>query len=171
MAVTLTGKMSFLMNLLYGDQVGLQPKQGIINTAYPFPFLTSGVGLNQVDKMYAETRTLAASGTTTLDLAGSLTDVFGSVLTFARIKMIAIFALAANTNNVLMGAAAGTQFLGPLGSNTDTIATVPGGCTICIAPTATGWAVGAGATDFLKFANSAGSTGVTYDLVLLGASA
>jgi hypothetical protein len=170
MAVTLTGKISFLGDFNYGDQTGVQKKAGISNIAQLYN-LASGVGLNQADKIYAETRTLAASGNTTLDLAGVMTDVFGAVITFARIKGIFIFADPANTNNVLMGAAAATQFIGPLGSATDVVNVRPGGFACFFAPDATGWAVGAGATDFLKFANSAAGTGVTYDLYLIGASA
>jgi hypothetical protein len=34
-----------------------------------------------------------------------------------------------------------------------------------------GWAVIAGTGDILKFANSGGTTGVTYDIVIVGTSA
>lgn len=130
-----------------------------------FATLTSGVGLNQVDKAFSETRTIAAAGDHTYDLT-ALTDIFAGALAFVRVKAILIFAAAANTNNVVMGNAAGDQFLGPLGAANDTISVAPGGCLVCLAPTAAGWALGI--TTDLMIANSAGGTGVTYDLLILG---
>lgn len=170
MAVTLTSKISLIADFNYGDQAGVQKKSGISNIAQLYT-LASGVGANQADKIYAETRTLGPSATVTLDLAGTLVDVFGAVCTFVRVKGIFLFAAAANANNVLIGAAAGTQFLGPLGSATDVVNVRPGGFSCFFAPDATAWPVGAGATDFLKFANSAAGTSVTYDLYIFGASA
>lgn len=170
MSQTLTSKITLLLDSLYQNTVGIAQVNATIARASAFP-LASGTGLNQSDRVYSETITLAASATVTKDLAGSLVDIFGAVITFVKIKAIIVLPLAANTNNVIMGAAAATQFVGPLGSVTDTISTRPGGMTCLVAPDATAWAVGAGATDFLKFANSAAGTSVTFDLVLLGTSA
>jgi hypothetical protein len=44
----------------------------------------------------------------------------------------------------------------------------PGGMLVMTAPDATGLAVTAGTGDKLKLANSAGSTSVTYDVIILG---
>lgn len=170
MPLALASKITLLLESLLTNAVGVANVSGNISRQFALT-LASGVGLNQADRVYSETRTLAASADVTLDLAGVLLDIFGSVITFARLKGIIILPLAANTNDVVMGAAAATPFLGPLGSATDTLNVKPGGMACLVAPTATGWAVGAGATDMLKFANSAGGTGVTYDLVLIGASA
>lgn len=133
--------------------------------------MASGVGANQADKVYSETKSIAASGTYDVDLAGVLTDVFGAICTFARVKCIAVFADPGNTNNVLVGAAAATQFIGPLGSATDKVNVRPGGSVCFFAPDATAWPVGAGATDFLRFTNSAAGTAVLFDFVIIGASA
>src|SRR5688572_14836683 len=62
--------------------------------------LTSGTGANQADMMWHDTRTLGASASENLDLAGSLTNAFGTTQTFARIKMVLVTAASANTNNV-----------------------------------------------------------------------
>lgn len=165
MASTLAGKISLLVNMAYGDAtVSAINKQATTSIAPAFNF-TNGVAINQVNAIYAETRTLGASATVTLDLS-SLTDIFGAALAFVRVKAILISPVLANVNNVLMGAAAGTQFLGPLGSATDVLNVRPGGLAALIAPDATGWAVGAGVS--LKFANSAGTSGVTFDLIILG---
>lgn len=123
---------------------------------------TNTVG--KADLMFSDTRTLAASATEDLDLAGVLADAFGAVLTAAEIVAIYVKADAGNTNNVVVGAA--TQpFAGPLGA-TGTYAIKPG--EYYLAVSRTGWAVGAGATDDLKIANSGGTTGVTYDVLVIG---
>ena len=44
----------------------------------------------------------------------------------------------------------------------------PGGTLLLVAPNAAGYAVTAGTGDLLKVANSGGSTGVTYDIVIVG---
>jgi hypothetical protein len=106
-----------------------------------------------------------------LDLAGILLDALGGVITLARVKAIIVIASPANVNNVIMGGAAATVFLGPLGSATDLVNIRPGGMAMFVAPDAVGWVVGAGTTDKLKFLNGGAGTGVTFDLIIIGASA
>jgi hypothetical protein len=134
--------------------------------------LASGTTAGKADKVFSDRRTLAASGTEDLDLAGVLLDAFGAAITFARIKGLVISAAAANTNNVVVGAASATQWATLL-NTTGTITLRPGAsfCAIAGVADATGWAVTAGTGDLLKVANSAGSTSVTYDIVIIGASA
>jgi len=132
--------------------------------------LASGVGANQADLMFHDRRTLAASGTEDLDLAGVLVDKFGTTLTFARIKEVWIVAAAANTNNVNVTrpAANGVPLFLAAG---DGLPVLPGGVFHWIAPNAAGIAVTAGTGDLLTVTNSAAGTGVTYDVVIIGASA
>lgn len=132
--------------------------------------LPTGTAANQADRLFSDTRTLAASATEDLDLAGVLTDAFGATLTFARIKLMYIAAAAANTNNVIVGGAAATQFASWVGAATHTVTVRPGGLLLLAAPDATAYTVGAGASDFLRIGNSAAGTSVTYDIVLVGAS-
>jgi hypothetical protein len=132
--------------------------------------LASGTGLNQADRIFHDQRTLAASASEDLDLAGGLTDAFGATLTFARVKGLIIVAAAANTNNVVIGNATANAFVGPFGAATHTLAVRPGGVLALFAPDATAYAVTAGTGDLLKVLNSAGGTSVTYDLIIVGAS-
>jgi hypothetical protein len=132
--------------------------------------LTSGTGAGAADMMWHDTRTLAASGTENLDLAGSLTGAFGTTLTFARIKGLIVAAAAGNTNNVqvIRGASNGLAvFL----ANGDGLSVRPGGIFAWFAQDATGIAITAGSSDILTITNSAGSTEVSYDIVIIGASA
>ena len=148
----------------------LQSRVAALNFSRGFS-LDDGTGAGQADKIWSDTRTLTASANEDLDLAGVLTDAFGAVITFVKVKGIFVAAAAGNTNNVVVGAAAATQFVGPFGAATHTVAVAPGGFFAICRSDATGWAVGAGASDFLRIANSAGGTSVTYDIVLLGTSA
>jgi hypothetical protein len=127
----------------------------------------NGVGANQANVFFADTRTLAASATEDLDLTGSLSDVFAASLVNARIKAIRISAASGNTNNVIVGAASATQWVTLLNA-AGTVTLPPGAYFEAAVPTAAGWAVTAGTGDLLKVANSAGSTSVTYTIELIG---
>jgi hypothetical protein len=129
--------------------------------------LASGTGDNQASKVFSDTRTLAASASEDLDLAGTLTNPLGVAVVFTSIKALFIKAAAGNTNNVVVGGASATQFQGPFGAVEDTIAIPPGGQLLVSAPKA-GWAVGAGTADLLKLANSSSGTGVTFEIVICG---
>ena len=144
-----------------------------------FPFSTtgstafsSGTGAGQVDRVFSDIRTLSASATEDLDLAGSLTDAFGATITMARIKAVYVLAAAGNTNNVQVTrpASNGVPWLLAAG---DGIALRPGAFALWGSGSAdaTGVAVTAGTGDLITFTNSAGTTTVTYTVVILGCSA
>jgi hypothetical protein len=134
--------------------------------------LSNGTAAGKADRVFSDRRTLAASATEDLDLAGVLLDAFGSAITFARIKGLIIAAAAANTNNVVVGAAA-TNPWATLLSATGTVTLRPGAFLAVGTGTAdaTGYAVTAGTGDLLKVANSGAGTSVTYDIHIIGASA
>ena len=135
---------------------------GVTNTATPFGSSTRRTSLS----------TLSASATENLDLAGSLTGALGTTLTFARIKAVFISAAAANTNDVQVTrpASNGTAIFMAAG---DGIALRPGAAFAWVSGSAdaTGVAVTAGTGDLITVTNSAGTTSVTYTVVVLGCSA
>lgn len=133
--------------------------------------LDNGTGANAADKLYLDTNTLAASANVDVDLAGSLSDALGASLSFARVKALFLRARDTNVNNVIIGGAATNQFVGPFGAATHTFAVKPGGFLGWIAPDATGWPVTAATADLLRIANSGAGSSVTYDVVIIGASA
>ncbi len=131
--------------------------------------LATGVAANKADLVYAATLTIAASGNQTLNLAnGSLLNPIGEAVTFVKIKTISIVALAANTNDVVIGAAGSNPFVGPFGGTAPTIAVKPGG-RVLLCNTIDGWTVGSGVN--LKLANSSSGSGVTFDIEIVGTSA
>jgi hypothetical protein len=132
---------------------------------------SSGAGASQMDRLFAAQRTITASGTDDLDLTGTaLQDILNQNLALARVKLIAVYAATGNTNNVVIGAAAATQFVGPFGANTHTIAVQPGGSFLIVTPTAAGWPVVAATSDLLRITNGGAGTSVTYDIIVGGSS-
>lgn len=133
--------------------------------------LATGTGAGQADRLYAATRTIAPSTNEDLDLAGVLTDEFGVVITFARVKALFVQAALANANNVVVGAAAATQWATLL-NTTGTVTLRPDAGFMAWAGTtdATAYVVGAGTTDLLRVTNSGAGTSITYDIVIIGAS-
>jgi hypothetical protein len=134
--------------------------------------LTSGTGAGQADKVFSDRRTLAASATEDLDLAGVLLDAFGAAITFVRVKGIFISAAATNANNVVVGAAASNPWATLLNA-TGTLTLRPGATVGAMAGVTdgTGYTVTAATGDLLKVANSGAGTSVTYDIHIVGASA
>lgn len=131
-----------------------------------FQFTAGNAALGTADVMFKDTRTLAASGTENLDLAGVLVDAFGATATSAEIIAIYVKAAAGNTNNVVIGNVT-NGFVGPLGA-TGTYTVSPGD--FFLATSRAGWAVTAATGDLLKITNSAAGTPVTYDIVIIGRS-
>jgi len=81
--------------------------------------------------------------------------------------MLWVHASGANTNNVVVGGAAATQFAPFFDAVTDTFTVRPNGSFIAIAPDATGYVASAGAK-LIKIANSGAGTPVTYDILVVG---
>jgi hypothetical protein len=131
--------------------------------------LTNGTGASMADKVFTDTRTLGASATEDLDLAGVLTDAFGATITFAKIKAIYIEAAVGNTNDVQIQRATANGvplFMAAL----DGLPVKPGGCFLWACP-GTGVTVTAATGDLFTITNSGGTTGVTYDVIIIGTSA
>lgn len=130
--------------------------------------LSNGTGANQASQQWHDQRTLTASSTENLDLAGVLVNAFGVVVTFTKIKALIIHASAANTNDVLVGGAASNAWVGWVNDVTDIVKVKPGGTLVWIAPDVNGGAVVTGTGDLLKVANSSSGTSVVYDVIVIG---
>jgi len=132
--------------------------------------LASGVGANQADVVFADTRTIGGSATDELDLiGGGLVDGLGAAFAPVKIKAILVVAAGANANviNVQRPAANGLPlFL----AASDGIPVRPGGVFAWVAPDATGIPVTTGTGDLLDLVNT-GAGNVTYDIILVGTSA
>lgn len=144
------------------------------NVTFPFSAslalaLLSGTGASQADMAWTDTRTLGASATEDLDLAGSLVDAFGATITFAKLKAIIVLADSGNTNDVQVTrpASNGVPIFIAAG---DGVNVKPGGM-FALAWPGTGVTVTAATGDLITITNSAGTTGVTYKVIFIGTSA
>jgi hypothetical protein len=129
--------------------------------------MSTGTGANQADLVFSDQRTTA---TESLDLSGTLTDAFGDTLTMVRVKAILIKAAAANTLDVFVGGGS-NPLIGWVADPTDIVEIKPGGAFMVWAPDATAYPVTASTGDILKVAASDGATSITYDIIIIGASA
>ena len=132
--------------------------------------LSNGTGANSADLCFHDTRTLAASGTEDLDLAGSLAGPFGASQVFAEIRAIMIKAAAGNTNNVRVTRPAANGVPLFLAAS-DGIDVPPGGVFLWSCPADGKVAVTAAVGDLITVTNSSSGTSVTYDVVIIGCSA
>lgn len=134
----------------------------------PVIALADGSGANQANKMFADSRVIAASGTDALDLNGGLSDALGQSLTLTRVVAILVKAASGNGADLLVGPAAVNGFVGPFNAAADRVKVKPGGMMLLVAPTVAGFPVVAGTGDLLNVVNSnAGATGA-YDIVIVG---
>lgn len=134
--------------------------------------LASGTTSGKADVLWHDERTLAASGTEDLDLAGTLTGLLGGTVTFAKVKGVLVYADDGNTNDVVIGGASANGWLGPFGDATDTVAVKPGGLLVMMAPGTAGLgSVTAATADLLHVANGSSGSGVTYQIIIVGTSA
>ena len=162
---TISAQFRIQLNVLNRLLVGLRTVTSTLDQDYTQLF-ASGTGANQANALYQAQRTLGASAAETLDLNASLTDDFGQSVTCTKLKALVVKAAAANTNNVLVGGGATTITTVWTATN-DQIIVRPGGIFMLTAPDATGAALTAGASDLLAVTNSAGSTSVTYDVIVV----
>lgn len=134
----------------------------------PILSFTDGTGANAAKVAFTDERSISASSSENLDLAGGLTDAFGNAITFTKIRGIFVYAASTNTNNVLVGGAASNTFVNWVSDATDVIVVRPGGMFALIAPDSTGYGVTASTGDILKVANSSSGSSVTYKIGIFG---
>lgn len=165
-------QVSLSISASLGNTLNVGTANALLSSTYSTALgaaLASGAGLADVG--WWDRRTLTASSSENIDLAGTLHDPFGNTVTFARIKVLLVAALATNTNNVVVGGG-GTTFTGLFGATTHTTIIRPGMAVVWMTNTtdATGYPVSSGSTDLLGIANSTSGSSVIYDIAVLGVS-
>lgn len=128
-------------------------------------FSAGTAAIGQANILFQDTRTLAASGSEDLDVAGALTDAFGASIAAAEVVAIYIGAAQGNTNDVQVTRPASNGVPAFLAAG-DGLAIGPGDAFLFT--NRKGIAVTAATADLIHIANSGGTTGVTYDVVIIG---
>jgi hypothetical protein len=166
MTLTTTLHLQLIADLVNAlDLVNAQARQSTVKDIT----LADGSGVNQASKLFSDKRTLIASASEDLDLAGALTDPLGAALTLTKVKLLLITADPGNANDVVVGGAAANAFATPFGDATDKLKIKPGGILLLVAPNAGGYAVTAGTGDVLTVANGGAGSSVTYSITVIGA--
>lgn len=132
--------------------------------------LLTGTGADQADKIFADTRSVNASTTDSLDVAtgGGLTDVLGAALALAKVKALVIVNTHATQALSYSRPAAGVAILT---AASDAVPIPAGGFLALAAAGAAGLAtVTATTADLIDIVNGSGATG-TYQIVIIGTSA
>lgn len=125
--------------------------------------LANGTGEGKCSVFYVDEITIAAGATVNLDLAGSLTDVFGASIAFTKVRLIYI-ELTSSTgstgSSISVGGHASAAFSSFFGDATDKIKIRLGGCMQLSCVDSTAYPVTATTADTLKIVNNDGSNPV-----------
>lgn len=168
MATTLTSTLTAKILATYVNDLDLNDPSVTLN--YDFSdTLANGTGKDQADILWFDQRVLAGTSED-LDLAGSLTNAFGTTVTFVKIKGIIIKNVTTTaTYTLTVGGAAANQFINWVSDASDEIVIGPDGFIWLHNPSAAGYGVTAATGDLLKI--DSGANTVTYDIILYGTSA
>jgi hypothetical protein len=128
--------------------------------------LANGTGANQANMLWHDQRTLSTGASENIDLAGALTNAFGTTITFTKIKALLIENLN-SSRTLTIGGASSNAWIGALVATNDLIVIQPGGVFLITAPGASGMAVVADTGDILKVLNAAGGD-TTYNIAIIG---
>lgn len=172
MATSLSGQIRNQISLTFdgGSEIGTT-SDDVLGAANYFSWaVTDGTAANKADLVFRDQRSLNASTSEDLDLAGGLTSAYGAAITFVKVKMLYVKAKSTNGANIVVGGAAANQFINWVGDATDKVVIPPSGCLMVAAPI-DGWAVTANTGDILKIENTDGAAAATYDIIIVGTSA
>ena len=168
--MSLTGKLSYTLTASRSSTRDLGAASVSESLSYS-QVIADGDGANQAERVWGDSRSLAASATEEHDLAGGLTDGLGATITLTEVRALAVKASTANASTITLGGASSNAWEIWAGAAGDAIKLRPGGSLILIAPDATGYAVTGGSADLLKVANDSTSVTAAYDIFVLGSEA
>lgn len=129
-----------------------------------------GTGANQADIVYSDTTTVVASATNTLDISGAINDAYGNA--FIPVTVKALWIRNKNTtdgDDLNVGPAAANGWTGFFADDSDRIVIQAGG--IFLVTSQDGVGVTAGTGDDLAIIEVGGVNTITYDIVIIAASA
>jgi hypothetical protein len=166
--MAINGKVSMIAQLTETKTIDLASASASLNKAVAWT-VTSGTAADQADLSWSDTRSLAASAAEDLDLAGTLTSIYGTALTFVKLKGLMVIAASTNPGSLTVGraAAAGVPWISAVSAGV----VLPAGGSVCwLAPTA-GITVVPTTADMINVAAAATAGTYTYDVVVVGTSA
>lgn len=162
---TITGNVNVNIQLQDARTSGPESATQVINQTYSWA-VSNGTGAGLFNQCWPSTRTLTTGANEDIDLAGSLTNIFGATV-FTAVKLISISAAAANTTLLTVTRpAAGIPFLL---TAADAFVLGGGDFFVITRRSAAGVAVTATTADLINVANAAGAS-ATYTIIVCGLS-
>jgi hypothetical protein len=176
MAVTLNATLLFRMAWKHVDGGDLGRTEDSFKWE-PRATIATGTGANQANQNYYAEGTLSSAATVDFDLAGSLSNAFGSTVTLTKIRAVGIYNVGADdgaggysvqASETLKVGGAGTNPITSLfdGSGTAKSPIHSGGWWFMASP-GDGYTVSAGSADTLRITN-AGTKTIQYRIVVMG---
>lgn len=168
MAVTVTTR-----NLLKIQQTNTTAGiSGVVNLDFDFSdSLADGTGLDQCDLVYgAKAVALGGSGTNNLDVAGTLSDFYGTTITAVKLKFFYLKNLSTTAGDTITLGNHATAALLLWGAAAHTKTVGPNAVEFMWEPSLAGIAVTATTGDILKILNDSANAN-TYDIAFGGTSA
>lgn len=173
MAAELTATVKASISWSYVKAVtGLSTDSENANTLSYSKALTNGTGaVGTADLIYVVQSSIAASGNVSYDLAGSLTDFFGTTITMARVKFLYVNLTSDTTGSSVSIGNATNPLANWISTATETVKIFNDGVFLIGSGSATGYAVSAGSADAVKVLNNDGSNVSTVNFCAIGSSA
>jgi hypothetical protein len=171
MADFLTSQIKASLNWLFQEALDLANVADDARLEYDKSF-ADGIAADQADKIWHDSRTLAAAANDDLDLNALTNTIFGSTVTInlAKVKAILIVNTATTGGEDLtVGGAAAQEWTAWVGAAGDKVR-VPADSCLLISNRKAGWTVTNGASDTLRITNT-GAGSITYKIAVLGTSA
>lgn len=166
MTAGVRGEIDLSISLVQSGAAGLGTPKLSVNIAETLSLIAGTDLVSKADILWqSKGRSISASSSENLDLAGVLADAFGATVAAAEIVAVYVRAADANVNNVVLGAAGANPWVGPMGG-AGTYAVRPGEWACFVSES--GWPVTAATGDILKVANSGAGTAVVYDILIVG---
>jgi len=131
--------------------------------------ITNGADTNEGNFVFSDLGTIAASGSVTIDLKGSLVDIFGNTVDMDILKVI----IVRNTSDQQTGGAitsnltVATNGIGFLTGTTPLVHVGPGSV-FCASDLADGWTLAAGSADTVTIANTNTEAHAAYEFMVMG---
>lgn len=161
--------------------VDLSVPEGILKMAKSLA-LTFGTGAAKANQIFWDRRAIAGAGNDPLDLAGVLTNPFGAVITFAKVRAIIIFNRSDEslshaggshtaTDAAIVVLDTGSTFTGPCKTLAKGMVVPAGGMIAVTTTLAAGWPVTVDTGDILQVDNEDGSDEALYDIAIIGEAA
>lgn len=166
MATTLSSRITLQASATLANDNTLSPGEANLN--YPFTYnWADGTAINQANRIYPARLTLSTTPTD-IDLAGSLVDPLGNVITFAKITGLIVKNRSTTAAEIVTVGGDAAAFLFTSAAN-DSIPVGPDGLLVAINPSLAGYPVTGTTGDILQLVAATGTPAV--DLIVVGRSA